>query len=123
MIVEFNEYPIEVQHYMKDVVKCLQADYGDIPKSWMVSLKLIADNYQIYLEAKRDIDANGIIRTDNQGRDFKNQAVSVMNVAQRNIVDLLKQFSLTPMSKSKMKNLDKGDLQKSPLDDFLSDDF
>jgi P27 family predicted phage terminase small subunit len=87
-----------------------------------VSLKLIADNYAIYLEAKKDIDANGIIRTDNQGRDFKNQAVSVMNVAQRNIVDLLKQFSLTPMSKSKMKNLDKGDLQKSPLDEFLSDD-
>lgn len=100
----YSQYAPEVQEYMKNVLKCLQDDYGDkIPESWRISLDLIADNYEIYLQAKNDILKNGLLRIDNQGRTFKNQNISIMNVAQRNITDLLKSFALTPMSKSKMK--------------------
>lgn len=100
----YSQYAPEVQEYMKNVLKCLQDDYGEkIPESWRISLDLIADNYEIYLQAKNDILKNGLLRIDNQGRTFKNQNISIMNVAQRNITDLLKSFALTPMSKSKMK--------------------
>lgn len=101
----YNNYPVEVQEYMNNVIKCLQEDYGNIPESWRVSLDLIADNYMIYLDAKKDVLANGLSHTDNYGRTGKNPSLGVMNQAQRNLTDLLKAFALTPMSKSKMRNL------------------
>ncbi len=104
----YSNYSQEVQEYMSNVVQCLKEDYGQIPASWRISLDLIADNVDIYLKAKADIDKNGLLRVDAHGRTFKNQNVAIMNVAQRNLTDLLKSFALTPMSKSKMKMLKAG---------------
>ena len=101
----YSNYSQEVQEYMSNVLQCLKEDYGEIPASWRISLDLIADNVDIYLKANDDIDKNGLLRVDKAGRTFKNQNVSIMNVAQRNLTDLLKSFALTPMSKSKMKML------------------
>ena len=101
----YEEYSQEVQDYMNNVIQCLQEDYGKIPTSWRISLDLIADNYDIYLKAKKSLDKEGLIGTDSLGRRGKNPNVSIMNVAQRTIMDLLKSFALTPMSKSKMKVL------------------
>ena len=117
----YSEYSKEVQDYMNNVIKCLHEDYGDkIPESWRISLDLIADNYEIYLKAKNDIMNNGLIRTDNQGRTFKNQNVAIMNVAQRNLTDLLKAFALTPMSKSKMKAFKADEETADDYVDFLT---
>lgn len=118
----YTQYAEEVQEYMKNVILCLRADYGEnIPESWRISLDLIADNYEIYLKAKNDIMKNGLLREDNQGRTFKNQNISIMNMAQRNITDLLKAFALTPMSKSKMKVLDSSKFDEDAYIDYLSD--
>ena len=117
----YTQYAPEVQEYMKNVVECLRADYGkNIPESWRISLDLIADNYEIYLKAKNDIMKNGLLRTDSQGRTFKNQNISIMNMSQRNITDLLKAFALTPMSKSKMKMLDNSKFDEEEYLDYLT---
>jgi len=117
----YSEYSEEVQEYMKNVIKCLHEDYGEkIPESWRISLDLIADNYEIYLRAKKDIMENGLIRTDYQGRTFKNQNISIFNNAQRNITDQLKSFALTPMSKSKMKAFKADEETADDYVDFLT---
>lgn len=102
----YKNYNPEVQEYMSNLIKCLEQDYKDIPDSWRISLDLIADNYNLYLKAKKDIDENGLFRVDKLNRTFKNQAISVMNNAQQMLTKLLSNFALTPMSKSKMKQLD-----------------
>lgn len=114
----YKKYPKKVQEYMQNLIDCLVQDYKVIPTSWRISLDLIADNYDIYLKAKESIDKEGLIREDNQHRTFKNQNYNIMNSAQDKIIRLMSSFALTPMSKSKMKNLDTTAL-KDELEDLL----
>lgn len=102
----YKDYPVKVQEYMQNVIDCLKQDYKEIPSSWRVSLDLIADNYDIYLKAKEDIDKNGLLRKDTHGRTFKNQCFPLMTASQTFLIKLLSNFALTPMSRSKIKNFD-----------------
>lgn len=100
----YKDYPTEVQEYMNNVIKCLEQDYGVVPESWRVSLDLIADNYNLYLTCKKQINEEGLVRKDPAHGTFKHPLFPVMCEAQRQLKDLLKSFSLTPMSKAKMKS-------------------
>lgn len=112
----YSDYNEKVQEYMQNVIDCLEQDYGKIPSSWRISLDLIADNYDVYLKAMDDVRKNGLIRTDNQNRTFKNQCFSIAAVAQTALTNLLKSFALTPMSKSKMKQFSADSIDE---DDYL----
>jgi phage terminase small subunit len=96
----------EVADYMLSVMKCLIDDFGGIEDSFYISLKFIRDNYIIYNTAMKALRSEGLLRKDSHGRTFKNQNWSIAKDAERAISDLLKSFACTPMSKSKMKNLD-----------------
>jgi len=100
----YKNHKPKTQEYMQNVVDCLIQDYRTIPSAWRISLDLIADNYDLYLDAKKDLEENGLVRHDPYDRIYKNQNFQVMTTCQNTIINLLKQFSLTPMSKSKMKN-------------------
>lgn len=118
--VLYKNYNKQVQEYMNNVIKCLEEDYGTIPNSWRISLDLIADNYSLYLKAKEDIDKHGLLRVDGLGRTTKNQCYTIMNSAQTQLKDLLKTFSLTPMSRAKMKCLNNG-ISEGSAEDYLDD--
>ena len=111
----YKDYPKKVQEYMQNVIDCLKQDYKDIPTSWRVSLDLIADNVDIYLKAKEDIDNNGLLRKDSHGRTFKNQCFPLMTAAQNHIIKLLQSFALTPVSRAKIKNFDSDDMEFEQL--------
>ena len=115
----YKDYPKQVREYMQNVVDCLIQDYKVIPKSWCVSLDLIADNYDVYLKAKKAINEDGLLRKDSHGRTFKNQNINIMNTAQDHIIRLMSSFALTPMSRSKMKNLDTTAL-RDELDELIA---
>ena len=112
----YSTYDKRVQEYMKNVMDCLEQDYGKIPSSWRISLDLIADNYSIYLKAKDSIEKENLFNTDAKGNTYRHPAYSVMNQAQSQLKDLLKSFALTPMSKSKMRQLDEDDID---ADEYL----
>nr|DAR40357.1 MAG TPA: terminase small subunit [Caudoviricetes sp.] len=113
----------EVRDYMESVMLGLLDDYGQIDDSYYASLRLIRDNYEIYTECYDAIKSNGTVEKDNQGRQVKNRHFTAMWEAQRNLQALLKAFAFTPMTKSKMKALSKGNGgQKSVLDEFLNSD-
>ena len=103
----FKIYPKEVSDYMNDVIDVLVQDYGAINPSWRVSLRLIADWYKVYVDAKKDIDDNGLMMTNRRGETARNASIITMQNASNNVVSLLKAFAATPMSKTKMKALDK----------------
>lgn len=102
----YKDYDKQVQDYMNNVLDCLKEDYKVIPSSWRIALDLIADNYDIYLKSKALVRKEGLSSTDSKGRLTINPSLKVMNTAQDKIQKLLSSFALTPMSKSKMKNLD-----------------
>ena len=114
----YSKYDKQVQDYMQNVIDCLKQDYKNIPSSWRISLDLIADNYAIYLKAKNDVMENGLLRKDTQNRTFKNQSFSLMMATQNVIMRLLSSFGLSPMSKSKMKNMDTDDFG---IEDLLNE--
>lgn len=72
------------------------------------------------MKAKKAIDEEGLIGTDSIGRKGKNPNVGIMNVAQRTIIDLLKSFALTPMSKSKMKQFSGGEESTEDYINYLT---
>lgn len=102
----YKDYDKRVIRYMEFVVKQIEQDYSVVPASWRVSLDLIADNLMVYFKAKDDIKENGVIHYDDRGLAHKNPSCALLNVCNQNVIKLLNNFALTPMSKSKMKNLD-----------------
>jgi len=102
----YKNYDKQVQEYMQNVIDCLKQDYKTIPTSWRVSLDLIAANVDIVFKAQKDIQENGLLRKDNHGRTFKNQCFPLYMNAQNALVRLLQSFALTPVSRSKMKEVD-----------------
>lgn len=113
----YKDYDKKVQEYMQNVIDCLKQDYKEIPTSWRISLDLIADNYAIYIKAKDAVLNEGLIRKDAHGRTFKNQSFPLMMNTQQILIKLLSSFALTPMSKSKMRNLDS---DENLFDDLIS---
>lgn len=104
--ISFEKYSKTVREYMDNLVQCLQSDYKSIPASWVVSLYLIADNYEIYLKAKKDVDDNGIRVVNSRGTYIVNPSFNVMNTCQNHMQKMVSSFALTPLSRSKMKALD-----------------
>lgn len=115
----YKDYPDKVQEYMRNLVDSLSHDYKTIPMSWRVSLDLIADNYNMYLKAKADVDKNGIIIQGSRGTT-KNKAIGIMNEAQGKILQLMEAFALTPKSSAKIKKNDKAEQFKDELDELIS---
>ena len=112
----YKDYSPKVQEYMSNLITCLESDYGSIPDSFRVSLDLIAMNYDIILKCQEDIKVNGLLRTDNLKRTFKNQHITILNQAQGYLQALLKTFALTPMTRSKMKALERKDEEETTQD-------
>ena len=105
----YNSYQKEVQDYISNVIDCLRQDYGNIPDSWAISLDIICDQYSIYLDALKDIKKRGPVvpgrSYEKTGECVKNPAFSILDRCTQTITNLLKSFSLTPMSRAKMKSL------------------
>lgn len=114
----YKDYDKRVQDYMQNVIDCLVQDYKVLPTSWRISLDLIAMNCDLIFKAKDDINKNGLLRTDELKRTFKNQNFQILMNAQTAIVKLLSTFGLTPVSKSKLKNFNSDNIN---IDDLIND--
>ena len=99
----YKDYSKETQNYMQKIIDGLGDQNNEIPESWEVSIDMMADNYEVYYRAKTAVLTEGLIRKDNQNRTFKNQSYPLMINSQQNLVKLLMQFGLTPVSKTKIK--------------------
>lgn len=102
----YSSHNPQTQEYMGILCESIEQEYGTIDGPYLLSLDMIADNYDILLEAKEDIKINGLRQFDDRGRASKNDSLQIFNTAQGNINRLLNNFGKTPMSKSKIKHLD-----------------
>jgi len=103
----YAHYDKKTQDYMQCLFDCIEQDYGEIPSSWRISLDLIADNYEVYLKAKNSVITDGVTIGSQ-----RNPQYTTMISTQQMLFKLLSSFALTPMTRSKMKNLKSENKQK-----------
>lgn len=116
----YKEYSNEVQAAMWAVHSYLQKKFGNINDEWIMSLMMLADNLQMFLQCRQVIKEQGLLIANRFNVLEKNPLIKVQNDAQIQIVKLLNEFALTPKSAEKIKEVEDDD--DSPLSLFLSRD-
>lgn len=115
----YKEYSIEVQNYMWAVHSYLNKKFGNINDEWIMTLMMLADNLEMFIQCRKQIKETGLLITNRFGVLEKNSLIKVQNDAQIQIVKLLNEFALTPKSAEKIKEVEEDD--DSPLSLFLSE--
>lgn len=113
----YKEYSTEVQNYMWAVHSYLQKKFGSINDEWVMSLMMLADNLEMFIQCRKQIKETGLLITNRFGVLEKNSLIKVQNDAQIQIVKLLNEFALTPKSAEKIETKEEDD--DSPLSAFL----
>lgn len=115
----YKDYLPEVQAAMWAVHSYLQKKFGNINDEWIMSLMMLADNLQMFIECRKQIKEQGLLISNRFGVLEKNPLIKVQNDSQIQIVKLLNEFALTPKSAEKIKEVEEDD--DSPLSLFLSE--
>lgn len=114
----YKDHDERTIQYMEYVVEALNAEYKSIPAYYRISLDLLADQLDVYFEAKDYIKEVGSVQRDSQGRLSKNNQHSVLQATEAKITGLLQAFALTPFTKIKMKKMK--ELAETEEDSFES---
>ena len=80
-------------------------------------LSATVDQYEIYAKSKKDVQENGIMLPSAKGGEYVNPALYNMNTAMDKIIKLMKEFGMTPATRSQVKASDQMD--KDPLDNIM----
>lgn len=115
----YKDYSTEVQNYMWAVHSYLQKKFGTINDEWIMTLMMLADNLEMFIQCRKQIKETGLLITNRFGVLEKNSLIKVQNDAQIQIVKLLNEFALTPKSAEKIETKEEDD--DSPLSLFLSE--
>lgn len=82
-----------------------------------ISLYLLADNINTYLECEENIKIYGLVQTSDRGNTSLSPYVILQKQVQNSIFSLLREFGLTLGSRTKMKEIKTEEM--SPLMGFL----
>ena len=115
----YSSYPDEVIKYMWSVHKFLLDNYGVINDEWYLSLQMLADNLNMFIQCRDRIRQDGIIVENKLGLPEKHPLIKVQTDAQIQIVKLMGEFGLSPKAVSRLKLSDENndDLLNSLLND------
>lgn len=115
----YKDYSAEVQAAMWAVHSYLQKKFGNINDEWIMSLMMMADNLEMFINCRKQIKEQGLLISNRFGVLEKNPLIKVQNDSQIQIVKLLNEFALTPKSAEKIKEVEEDD--DSPLAMFLNE--
>lgn len=116
----FGDYDKRVQTYMKALFTALYSEYGEIKPEWELSLRMIADTYELYLIGRDSVKKDGLFVLDGLKRVQRNPGATTMLNASSYLQKLTNQFGLTVASKSKLKTgISGGGIKTAEDDNFL----
>lgn len=101
----------ETKKYIKNVRKYLVDRYGKVNDEWEGVISLLADNMDLYIKCKEEIEKTGIF--DAAGYK-KNPLLSTMKDLQATILKQIQHLGLSPYSSAKIN-----DKTEDDTDDFL----
>lgn len=111
----YQDYSAETQGFMFAIHKYLKSKFGTINDEWVGSLKMLAENYELFTKCAKIIKEQGILVTDRFNVLVKNPVLKVQTDAQIQCVKLLNEFALTP----KAAKLFKAD-ENEEADEYLN---
>ena len=116
-----EEYAKMAEEYVANVVKYIEDTQGSVPAEYQISLMMLHHNLYYYMRSFDATIDNGIVFEGKYGRQYLAQTWHVMQDTQKRIMDILKQFGLTTMSRSKIKMTDGGMTADQLLQSFMND--
>lgn len=117
-IKRYDGYSSLVKEWMNNLINDLYDELGELPSSYIMQLDLLAQNCEILMKSKNELDKSGLVLKDPaRGNIVKNPATAIYNSSMLSINKILNQFAVTRMAKSKLKNIDTD--EASPIDAFL----
>ena len=96
----------ETKENIKKITDYLVKQYGEIQPQWEMTLSLLADNLDLYIECRKSITQNGIFDTENYK---KNPLLTTCKDLQATIMKQIQHFGLSPYAISKIKKEESDD--------------
>ena len=106
---KYSDYSENTQQFMGAVERFIKKKYGKIEEHWQGQMDLLATNYELFMSAKDEIKKSGLLITNRFGGLDKNPLLRVIVDANIQVLKLINEFGLTPMSNGKIKEKEQDD--------------
>jgi len=103
---KYSGYSQQTEQFMEAVEKFIKKKYGKIEPHWQGQLELLATNYELFHQAKKEITNSGMLITNRFGAMEKNPMLRVITDANIQCIKLISEFGLSPKAASKIKDDD-----------------
>lgn len=108
---KYETYTEETQQFMTSTEAFLKKKFGKIEKHWEAQLQLLATNYDIFIQAKKQVNKDGLMITNRFGGQEKHPMLKQMTDSNIQCIKLINEFGLSPKALGKIneKDTDDGD--------------
>lgn len=116
-----DDMPAAAERQIRSIIERFEKD-KTLDRLDAIAIMLLASNLRTYIESEEAVREKGrVFVNEKNGRQTINQHYLIQKYTQSFILDLLKQFGLTPSARTKMKQPD-GNGELSPLAKFLKNE-
>lgn len=107
------------KNYRKAVEKYIKETQSKVPGEYLIALDMLETNVMWYYKSRDTAYEHGIVYQDKNGKQWVQAIYRVMRDSETAVMDNLKQFGLTTMSRSKIKLTDSGQTAEQLLESLM----
>lgn len=108
-ISKYETYTEETQQFMASTEAFLRKKFGKIEKHWEAQLQLLATNYDIFIQAKKQVNKDGLMITNRFGGLEKHPMLKQMTDSNIQCIKLINEFGLSPKALGRINEKDTDD--------------
>ena len=113
---KYDSYTEETQQFMTSTEAFLKKKFGKIEKHWEAQLQLLATNYDIFIQAKNQVNKDGLMITNRFGGLEKHPMLKQMTDSNIQCIKLINEFGLSPKALGKINEKDIDDSEDAIRD-------
>lgn len=98
-----EEYSKKADEFLEAVIKYIEESQGSVPAEYQISLMMLRNNLYYYMQSYDSCIENGLVYAGKDGRQYLTQTWRVLQDTEKRMMDILRQFGLTTMSRSQIK--------------------
>jgi len=115
-VSKYDSYTEETQQFMVSTEAFLRKKFGKIEKHWEAQLQLLATNYDIFIQAKKHVNKDGLMITNRFGGLEKHPMLKQMTDSNIQCIKLINEFGLSPKALGKINEKDTDDSEDAIRD-------
>ena len=101
----YDTYTTQTQKFMTAVEAFIRQKYGKMESQWEGQLTLLATNYDLFIQAKAQIDKDGIMIPNRLGQLDKHPLLRVLTDCNIQVIKIIHEFGLSPSAVGKIKEM------------------